>query len=302
MMDYFKGLEPVALRGSVGVGARGIKKSESRTVVICSCGCGEELVRRMIKVNPSGLNYVSVQHQGAHRARVYLEESCGSFLGIVTELLDGFASQHYKNLSTIRTGVCPFVLFLSERGIVTLEQVTPKMITEFIAWSEEVEYKNAAHQISVLSAFFKWAIRHGHRRSACPVVPQFHGQKRAHHLPRPYSAEEMVSIWDYAYQRGSRRVRAVLAIGEEAGLRLGEICRLKVDDVDLAGRRLFVRLPNKTDCERWAMFSDKAARYIFEWMVERSDDCGHDLLFHNTLGAGDDASRTLPYLLRHLWR
>jgi integrase len=90
-------------------------------------------------------------------------------------------------------------------------------------------------------------------------------------------------IWRLAQERGSSRVRAVVAIGEEAGLRLGEICRLREKDLDLEGRRLFVRLPNKTDCERWAPFSDKTARYITEWLRERAEDCGHDRLFHNSI-------------------
>jgi integrase/recombinase XerC len=235
-------------------------------------------------VHPSGLNYFSKQHASDHRARIYLEDMCGPFLAIVTEYLDGFASQRYKNLGTIRTSVCPFTLFLNERGITDLERVTPKTITEFISWSEEVEYKNAAHNISVLTGFFKWAVRHGYRKSTCPVIPEFHGEKRSQHLPRPYSAEEMALIWRLATERGNPRVRAALAIGEEAGLRLGEICRLRKEDVDLEGRQLFVRLPNKTDCERWAPFSDKAARRIAEWISVRDEECGHDFLFYNSLG------------------
>jgi integrase/recombinase XerC len=91
-------------------------------------------------------------------------------------------------------------------------------------------------------------------------------------------------IWRLADERGNSRIRAVLAIGEEAGLRLGEICRLREKDVDLEGRRLFVRLPNKTDCERWALFSDKTAQSLQEWISERDKYCGHELLFHNSLG------------------
>lgn len=209
---------------------------------------------------------------------------CGPFLGIVTEYLDGFAAQHCKNLGTIRAAVCPLILFLNERGISDLERVTPKLVTEFISWSDEVEYKNAAHNISVLTGFFKWAIRHGYRQSSCPVVPKFHGKKRPQYLPRPYTAEEMTFIWRLAADRGNSRLRAALAIGEEAGLRLGEICRLKIPDVDLTGRRLLVGLPNKTDCERWAFISDKSVRYISEWLLVRDDYCGHDFLFHNSTG------------------
>jgi len=114
--------------------------------LVCSCGCGEEFQRRKSDVRPGGLNYISVQHAGAHRTRTYLEDMCGSFLAIVTEYLDGFASQHYKNLGTIRISVCPFILFLNDRSITDLQHVTPKTITEFISWSEEVDYKKRGAQ------------------------------------------------------------------------------------------------------------------------------------------------------------
>jgi integrase/recombinase XerC len=253
-------------------------------ILVCSCGCGEKFQRRKSDVRLGGANYASVKHAGAHRTRIYLEDMCGRFLPIITEYLEGFASHRYKNLGTIRASVCPLILFLNERGIADLERVTAKTITEFISWSEEVDYKNASHNISVLTGFFKWANLYGYRNSVCPVIPKFHGKRRPHYMPRPYSAEAMDFIWRLAEERGNVRVRAVLAIGEEAGLRLGEICRLREEDLDLEGRRLFVRLPNKTDCERWALFSNKTARYITEWLRERAEDCRHNLLFHNSLG------------------
>ena len=100
--------------------------------LVCSCGCGQEFQRRKSDVGPGSFNYVSGKHAGAHRTRTYLEDMCGPFLGIIMEYLDGFASQHYKNLRTIRASVCPFILFLNERGITDLERITPKTITEFI--------------------------------------------------------------------------------------------------------------------------------------------------------------------------
>ncbi|ADW67173.1 tyrosine-type recombinase/integrase [Granulicella tundricola] len=259
-------------------------KRIAEVTVQCSCGCGQDFQRPSGAVNAHGPNYISLEHMGRHRTQIYLEDMCGSFLSVIKEYLDGFCRQHYKNQGTIRAAVCPFILFLNERGITDLENVTPKTVTEFISWATEVDYKSSPQHISVLNGFFKWALRHGHRKSGSPVIAKFHGKKRAQHLPRPYTAEEMTIIWALAEERGNSRLRAIIAIGEESGLRLGEICRLREEDVDLVGHRLFVRLPNKTDCERWAPFSDKTARYILEWRSERDDKCGHDFLFHNSLG------------------
>jgi site-specific recombinase XerD len=43
-------------------------------------------------------------------------------------------------------------------------------------------------------------------------------------------------------------------------------------------------LPNKTSRERYALFSDNAKRCIEAWLEERNEDCGHDFLFHNSMG------------------
>ena len=257
----------------------------SRSVLLtCSCDCGAEFTRRKRELNASGLHYVSSKHAGAHKTRVYLEEMCGPLFGLALEYLNGSAKQHYKTLKNVRASIGPFLLFLNERGITDLEVVNPKLITEFFDWAEDVEYSTAAHNISMLKGFLAWANRHGYRHSPCPIYPKFHGKKRPIHLPRPYSQEEVAFIWRLASGRGSKMVCAALAIGQESGLRLGEICNLRVQDVDLDGLRLFVRLPNKTNTERWALFTDRAAHYLADWLGTRDANFDHDYLFHNKLG------------------
>ncbi len=143
-------------------------------------------------------------------------------LGVMREYLNGFAGQHYKNLTLFGPPSVIFMLFLNEKGINDLELVGPKRITEFLSWADEVGYANAAHDISILKIFFHWAIRHGHRRSACPVYPKFHGKKRPEYLPRPCSKVELSVIWQFANERDSAKVRVALSIGQQSGLRLGE--------------------------------------------------------------------------------
>jgi integrase len=70
----------------------------------------------------------------------------------------------------------------------------------------------------------------------------------------------------------------------ESSLRIGEIGRLQLQDMDFVKQRLFVRLPNKGNRERYAWFSEKTKKYYAEWMLERRLDCGHDGLLHNTRG------------------
>jgi integrase/recombinase XerC len=213
-----------------------------------------------------------------------MREMFGPYQGIVKQYLDGVTAVRPRQVGGVRTSLGPFFLFLAEHGIESLESVNPKTMTKYLVWSRDTGYKNAAHNISVLSVFFKWAKAHGHRRGGNPVITKMHGEPRKHRLPRPYSREQRDLIWEILRVRGSTRLRAAMAIGEEAGLRIGEICRLKLEDVDRVRQRLFVGLPVKTNREREALFSDDGARYIREWLEERQLDCGHDYLFHNSQG------------------
>ena len=67
-------------------------------------------------------------------------------------------------------------------------------------------------------------------------------------------------------------------------MRLGEICNIRLSDIDLRGYRIFVRLPNKTMTERFAFFGEKAKELITAWMDDRDPNCGHNFLFHNKEG------------------
>lgn len=96
--------------------------------------------------------------------------------------------------------------------------------------------------------------------------------------------DQIKFTWNLLHERGDARLRLAAAIAEEAGLRIGEITRLRLEDVDLKRKRLFVRLPNKGNRERYAFFSEKTARHHAEWMAERKPDVGHDFLLHSHLG------------------
>ena len=69
-----------------------------------------------------------------------------------------------------------------------------------------------------------------------------------------------------------------------SGLRIGELCRLRLQDINLTKQSLFVGLPNKGNRERNAFFADLTNRFYHEWIKERDPECNHDYLFHNTRG------------------
>jgi integrase/recombinase XerC len=89
-------------------------------------------------------------------------------------------------------------------------------------------------------------------------------------------------MWQILHERGNSRLRLAAAIALESGLRIGELCRLRLLDINLKKQSLFVGLPNKGNRERIAFFSDLTNQFYQDWLKERDPECDHNYLLHNT--------------------
>jgi len=203
---------------------------------------------------------------------------------MVAEYITGSAFCRYRSLYQVRWVLSAFFRFVNEEGIHSLESVNPKTISQFRVWAAKRGTCKAPSDMSVISVFFQWAIAEGRFHDSNPVVRGIHYPRVGRRLPRPLEEDELEFAWQLLCERGSARLRFAAAIAEEGGLRSGEICRIRIPDIDVLGRKVFVRLPNKSNCERWAFFGEKTKRYYIEWMAERDPECGHNLVLHNSLG------------------
>jgi integrase/recombinase XerC len=254
-------------------------------VTTCGCGCNQQFLGRAERKPINGLYFLDSEHYGRYLKEQYLISCTGELLPIVREFLEGFAALHYGEHYTLRSGIGTFFQYLKIEGINSLEDVTPKTVTAYLAWAKKNDYRTAAKKISFVSTFFKWAIASGYRKYGNPVVPLIHRPRQQWRMPRPLDNEQLDYTWDLLNKRGNARLRLAAAIAEEAGLRIGEICRLRLQDVDLTRQRLFVRLPNKGKRERYGFFSGKVKQYYVEWMAERNPrNSNDDRLLHNTRG------------------
>src|SRR5260370_32821372 len=114
----------------------------------CGCGCGLDFLGKKKRNNVDGLVFISSQHRGTYIRNKYLRESCGVFLGLATEYLDGFASRHYREIRTPRLALSPFFRFLTKHGIKSIGKVTPKTITQFLTWAKQQGIASPAYNIS----------------------------------------------------------------------------------------------------------------------------------------------------------
>jgi integrase/recombinase XerC len=272
---------PIYLSCSAACWYRRMNRGE--ILFTCDCGCGEKFYRRGKRENMHGLYFLNPQHQGAYFGNKYLDETCGPFRGIVDEYLKGFASLHYQDLGDVRTAFGSFFSFLNEHHVESLDDVKPKIVTQYLSWAKNLGRLSVPRTIARISVFFDWMIAEERREAANPVLGQIHGFRQKKRLPRPLDANQLDFTWQLLQQRGNARLRFATAIGEESGLRIGEVCNLRIGDVDPLQQTVFVRLPNKTKTERSTFFSDKTKQYFSEWMEERNPNCDHDHLLHNTL-------------------
>jgi integrase/recombinase XerC len=253
---------------------------EKNTLFMCGCGCGQQFYGDGSKKNVNGLHFVDQKHYGVYLKAQSLSVCPGTIRPIVEEFLDGFAVLHYREYFTFDK-IDSFFEYLQLTGISTLDEITPPTVTNFLTWAAKVGRHSAKYSIPFLSTFFKWAIASGYRKYANPVVGLIHNPRKPKRRPRPLKQEESAMAEKILNERGNARLRFAAAVGEESGLRINEICRLRLEDIDLVSQRFFVRLPNKGMEERYAYFSDKTIRDYKEWMAERDPLCEHNLILHS---------------------
>jgi integrase len=251
--------------------------------VPCACGCGTFVERTASAISQDGLNFISRAHLGTYHSNHTIAQ-CGPFVGVLEEYLNGFAKVHYRNPKKHKPRLLPFFQFLAETGYTDLESVSPQTVSEYLAWGRSTGRKVVAYSSGTLSTFFNWMLAEGRRKAANPVIGFLHQAPARKREPRPLETEELDLLWKLLNERGDARTRFAASVAEEAGLRIGEIANLRTSDVDAVRQRLFVRLPNKTNKERWAYFSERTKRYFVEWMAERNPECDHDHVLQNELG------------------
>jgi len=279
-------LNPPVLTCSAMCAKTKLRATSSRMQqVLCRCGCGVMLTRRISDHNKEGY-FASGSCRDRYRIQRYINENCGVLKDLIEEYLGGEALNRYRVVATARASIVPFFRYLNVRGITCLESVTPRTITEYITWSMRTSSRNVGEHMSYLSVFFKWMMAMGYREAGNPVIGMMHNPKQKKRLPRPYSEEEMDRTWNLLFARGNARLRFAAAIGEETGLRISEVCNLRLRDIDIEGSHCLVRTPNKSNRERIAFFSEKTKLFYAEWMKERRSDVEHDYVLHSKMGKG----------------
>lgn len=168
---------------------------------------------------------------------------------------------------------------------VGIKDVSSSDIADYlVAGSGKMEKRSQARLMSSLQSFFDWLILEGERKdNPCDGVDR---PKLGRYLPDVLSVSEVSDIIEgvgTGTWQGARD-RAILEIMYGCGLRVSEVCGLKISCVYVGEG--FVRVVGKGDKERLVPLGEMAAGAFTDWLACRpqADTGFEDVAFLNRFG------------------
>lgn len=236
--------------------------------------------------NEDDKQFCSKEHMRAHLTEQIMGPT-GTFRPLIEDYMATGAANYYAlgTLNTVRVSLSRFFRFVAQvEQITQLDDIRPTIITRFIA-TEVERGLTSRNSVGHLATLFNWLIAEERYDRANPVVSRIHSQKNAPAAARPYNDRELQAIWDHVERSGKLELMLAFAIGEECGLRVGEVSNIRLSDIDVSSQTIFVRLPTKNKRTRTVPFHSKVKKYLELWRAKRDPNCPHDHLLHNTVSS-----------------
>ncbi len=172
-----------------------------------------------------------------------------------------------------------FYEFLRHRGV-TLRDASSSDISDYIiSVSDYLSKRSQARLLSSLNSFFDYLVSEGERKDNPSSAVD--SPKLGKYLPVVLSVEEVRAILKAA---PNERDRAILEVLYGCGLRVSEVCSLKISEVYL--KDMFVKVMGKGIKERLVPMAPSTASAIMDYLSVRPEsDAGcEDVLFLNRFG------------------
>jgi integrase len=214
----------------------------------------------------------------------------GEFRGIIMDYLASTNAYRPRTLDGVRLSLAHFFGFVVQvEGISQLRDIKPPVITRHIRHERDRGVTRGAF-VGHLSTFFRSMIAEELVDMSNPVISRIHSQASSPAQPRPFTIEESARLWNLLKEHGDLVLLASFAIGTECGLRVGEVCNIRLGDIDLRSQKIFVRLPTKNMETRTVPFDNQVAKYARLWLKHRRQDCKHDHFIHGDRGGAYESS------------
>ena len=190
---------------------------------------------------------------------------------LVRDFTEHIATTRQLAEHTVRNYVndlVPLVDYLDQKGIYDLGKVDRLLLRGYLAWLMTTGYSRSSvsRKLSALKSFFRFL-----RQTGVVEIDQTDlvtGPKKVNKLPAiasSFEIERLLDEPDVTTDAGIRD-RALLELLYGAGLRVSEVNRSDVGDLDLQTRE--IRVVGKGSKPRVALFGGQAARWIEKYIGE----------------------------------
>lgn len=170
-----------------------------------------------------------------------------------------------------------FLRSLSPERQRDLARVTHHHIEAFIEQQQDrgLAASSINRRLSIVRGFFTWLARSGHYEADNPVYDD-HYLPLPDPLPRAMAAQEVARLLTVIDDGMDHALFLVLL---RTGIRIGELLRLTVADVDLAQLALYIQQGSKNDRGRVVYLADDARQALAVWLKERQPFNAQPLFF-----------------------
>jgi site-specific recombinase XerD len=169
--------------------------------------------------------------------------------------------------------------YLVEQKVNHLSELTPEVVDAFLASRPRPRPRSYNHLLHTVRAFFGWLVNHQILdRSPVQAKPRRQTSTRIPFIFNPATARRLLEVArslphsSRAPMRG-RTYHAIFAILYGLGLRVGEVCRLRIKDVDL-DRRLLVIRESKFYKTRLVPFGPRMETLLRDYLQAKSQRRG----------------------------
>ena len=193
-----------------------------------------------------------------------------------------YLERRYPARSTAKHYISDLIIFRQFVGHLSPKEITAKMVDEFVQAQNQQGLKPAAlnRRLASLSSFLDFLIDAAEDdRWHNPVRWKRHGIKQGRHLPRDVNDETVRRLFAVL---DDPRDRAIFTLMVSAGLRVGEVVQLQLEDLPALETTLLNRLRvcGKGDKERIAWLTSEAMRPVQQWLPYRPESSTHHLFLN----------------------
>jgi site-specific recombinase XerD len=254
------------------------KEYNQRTVIGTCEQCGGPVCLNNDRSRTAKIRFCSTKCLNDSRREKSMSGT-GCFRDLITEYISGNTQYAEGTIVMVRSRLASFFTYVySTEKITSVENITPRVVTRFIA-AERARGMTNGNPVAHVSSFFRWMESEERLKRSNPVIARIHGSTNRN-TRQPYDEIQMSTLWQTVEVSGNTQLKLMFAIGEESGLRSGEVCNIRLADINLDRQSLYVRLPTKNKTPRTVSFHNKVKKYLMQWLSERDPRCVHDHLFH----------------------